>query len=162
MARTLSAPRVVATRYHGSISVDPQDVWHCAAPILGFASYRDYVWLPHPTLGHLSPFRVWQSLDQPELAFVTVPLAWTVLPDGVPTDVARWGLTGDPQSWIWIALCTTSPHQPTTANLRSPLAFHPVTRRGGQIVLDNPDLPWTWPIDPAYVTPTGILHWPRS
>jgi len=137
----------VATRFHGKVLVYPDQIWKCHAPILGFETDREYLWLPHPTQGTASPFSVFQSLNRADLAFVLIGLTLTADFRALPDHLEGYGLTGEPQTWRAWAICTTyADGRPTTANLRSPLLFHPKTHRGGQIVLDDGRLSFAHPL----------------
>ncbi len=148
----------IDTRYHGHVIVAEPSIWKCQAPIQAFLHDRRFVWLPHPTLREASPFGVLQSVDHATLAFVVIPLQLEGPPPGLPDHVEGYGLVGDPRTWkAWALCCTFANGQATTANLRCPLLFHPKTRRGGQIILDDPRLPYDYPLthDGATAVPTA-------
>jgi len=147
----------VATRFHGEVIVSAQSIWKCHAPIRGFNADREYFWLPHPTRGLASPFSVFQSLRHPTLAFIVIGLTLTDDLVGLPEFLEGYGLTGPAHTWQAWAICTTYPDgRPTTVNLRAPLLFHPKTRRGGQIVLDDARFSFEYPLEEPPTRAVGL------
>jgi len=65
------APASIATRF-GEVAVDPDRLIAFPSGVLGFAECRRYMLaeLPDPRV----PFKLLQSLDAPELAFLVLPL----------------------------------------------------------------------------------------
>ena len=124
---------IIPTRFHGPMTVKPEDVITMDYEILGFPTARQFILVPHRAD---SPFLYLQSTVEADLAFVVIdPLV--VMPDySLPLD--ELPDLGDPQLWAILCLCTVGQAVPGTVNLRSPLIINRLTRRGGQFVLSLP------------------------
>ncbi len=124
---------IVETRFHGPLTVKPEDIITMDYEILGFAQHRHFILVPHRSD---SPFLYLQSTTESTLSFVVIdPLV--VMPDySLPLE--ELPDLGDPQLWAILCLCTVGQGGPGTVNLRSPLIINRETRRGGQFVLSLP------------------------
>jgi flagellar assembly factor FliW len=89
------------------------------------------------------------SLDEPDLRFLVVPPA-RFFPDYAPEVeddvVADLGIESESDVMVLVVLTAGSSLASTTANLAAPVVVNTATRRGGQIVLDEPGLPIAAPL----------------
>jgi flagellar assembly factor FliW len=124
----------IATRFWGTLDLPEEALITMTREILGFPQHRRFILLPD---GTGSPFLYLQSVDDQNLAFVTLdPLLvdpeYLVPPEDVPD-------LGKPEDWAVLVLCTINrAERVATANLRSPLIINRVSREGGQVVLSAP------------------------
>jgi flagellar assembly factor FliW len=123
----------VETRFHGPLTVRPEEIITMDYEILGFPDQRHFILLPHRAD---SPFLYFQSTTNASLAFVVIdPLL--VMPD-YRLPLEELPNLGAPSLWAILSLCTIGRGTPATVNLRSPLIINRETRRGGQFVLSLP------------------------
>jgi flagellar assembly factor FliW len=89
------------------------------------------------------------SLDEPGLRFLVVPPA-AFFPDYAPEVgddvVADLGIESASDVLVLLVLNAGAGLHETTANLAAPLLVNPITRRAGQVVLDEPGLPVAAPL----------------
>ncbi len=117
------------TKYHGNIEYQDEQVFQFPQGLPGFAGQRRFVPVEHPST---RPILFLQSLDTPELCFITLPvlvvnpayrlavseedLALLQLPTvrqpAIGTDV------------LCLAILTIQPHCATTANLLAPVVVN--------------------------------------
>lgn len=124
----------IDTRFHGAITIQETDILHLDYEILGFASERRFVLLPHQPD---SPFLYLQSVATPSLAFVAIDPLLRFPEYSLPVEELPQSL-GDPSEWAILCLCTVGNGHNPSMNLRSPLIFNRQSRRGGQFVLSLP------------------------
>jgi flagellar assembly factor FliW len=101
-----------------------------------------FPWARHFTLvrwgGDDSPFSKFQSLDDPELAFLVVEPS-VFFPDYEPEiddhAVERLGLERSDQALLLVILTTGDRPEDTTANLLGPIVVHRETLEAVQVVL---------------------------
>jgi flagellar assembly factor FliW len=90
-----------------------------------------------------------RSLDDPELRFLVVPPV-QFFPDYAPEVdddvVAELGISTAEDVLLLVVLTAGDSLATTTANLAAPLLVNHATRRGGQIVLDQPGLEIATPL----------------
>ncbi|HET7388203.1 MAG TPA: flagellar assembly protein FliW [Nocardioidaceae bacterium] len=134
------------TREHAA---DPDvPVLEMVRPMIGFPDHRRFALTRLDEAGALCAL---QSLDEPGLSFVVVP------PDAFFEDYrpevddavgADLGIesTGDLLTLVVLTLGESLAE--TTANLLAPVLVNHRTRRGGQVLLDDPDLPIRAPVAP--------------
>jgi flagellar assembly factor FliW len=89
------------------------------------------------------------SLDEPGLRFLVVPPG-AFFPDYAPEVgddvVADLGIESAADVLVLLVLNAGSGLHETTANLAAPVLVNPITRRAGQVVLDEPGLPVAAPL----------------
>jgi len=127
----------VATTRFGTIEVDPGKIITFSTPFLGFPESRRFVLRPH---GKDSPFFWLQSLENPDLAFVTINPA-LIAPTYQPNvlSLAREELDIDAADKLEILVILTIPKgnfQAMTANLLGPVVINPAKRLARQVLLD--------------------------
>jgi flagellar assembly factor FliW len=135
---------MIDSEHLGSVEVDESSVIELPAGILGFPEQRRYAIVAADDSGLYS----WlQSLDEPELAFLTVvpspffPDYEPVIPD---EDCATIGLTAPEDAQV---LClVTVDDESVTANLLGPIVLNVRTRMARQVVLTDSSLSTRAPI----------------
>jgi flagellar assembly factor FliW len=124
---------IVETRFHGPLTVRPEEIITLDYEILGFPDQRHFVLLPHRAD---SPFLYFQSTTNASLAFVVIDPLLVMADYRLPLE--ELPDLGDPSLWAILCLCSIGRGTPATVNLRSPLIINRETRRGGQFVLSLP------------------------
>ncbi len=139
----------IETRFHGTITIDEQDILTVDYEILGFPQERRFVLLPHQPD---SPFLYLQSVTTPALAFVCIDPLLRFPEYQLPVEELPKAL-GEPVDWAILCLCTIGNGHNPSMNLKSPLIFNRGTRHGGQFVLSLP-YPLQYPLFPPQGTPS--------
>ena len=129
----------ISTTRFGEIEIKDNSVLDLPGGILGFSDCRRVVILEHQPG---SPFRWLQSVDIPELAFVVIdPL--DLVPD-YPLEKLKDILVDErkmprPKHVAAAAITTVPPAPaPITVNLTAPLVFDSDTRKGAQVIVNDP------------------------
>lgn len=108
--------------------------------LFGFDGKERFVLMPQAK-GEASPFLWLQSLDDPDLAFLCIDPRF-FRPDYVPLlPPSEWEALGTTPDEAVILVLVVVPEDPKemTANLLGPLVFSPKTRRGRQVVSQDPN-----------------------
>ncbi len=137
----------VQTSRFGPVTVDPARIITMVSPFLGFPDSRRFFLRPH---SEKSPFLWLQSLDRPELAFVTIQPA-IILPEYRPEipEVVRQELEMEPGARPDLLVILTIPAgrpREMTANLLGPVALNVERRLGKQVLLDPGRYDPCWPV----------------
>ena len=115
-------------------------------PMPGFPDRRRFALVRLDPAGDLCSMT---SLDEPGLRFLVVPPA-RFFPDYAPEvedDVlADLEIGSEEDVLVLVVLNAGTSLAETTANLAAPVLVNTATRRGGQIVLDEPGLPLAAPL----------------
>jgi flagellar assembly factor FliW len=115
-------------------------------PMPGFPDRRRFALVRLDPAGELCSMT---SLDDPALRFLVVPPA-RFFPDYAPEVedevLADLEIESAAEVLLLVVLNAGTSLASTTANLAAPVLVNPATRRGGQIVLDRPDLPLAAPL----------------
>ncbi len=141
------APLSLKTRNFGTVTVQPEQIITFLPGLLGFGHYHRYVLLERP---QDTPFFWLQCVDCPDLAFVVVDprVFFPAYQPACHPEVLREVAAQDPQEVKVLVILTIPPGRPQdlTANLMGPLIINMRTRRGRQIVLDNPNFSHQQPL----------------
>lgn len=138
--------QIIATSRFGDIAVETDKIITMAKPFPGFPDSSRFIIRPH---GKESSLLWFQSLDDPDLAFVVIPAAALVpgyspdLPDTTQLDLQL----GDTAPELLLIL--TIPHgepKKMTANLLGPVVLNPAKRLACQAVLDPSVYELAWPV----------------
>jgi len=126
------------TRF-GALEVQSEQVITFAEGLLGFEDCRRFVLIEKGKSGH---FRWLQSLDRPELAFVTIEPR-SVLPGYEPV-VSRWELDRlqlhSVTKAVVLAIVAVPPDVgKLTANLQAPVIVNPETMEARQVISTGPE-----------------------
>ncbi len=121
----------LSTRRFGEIRIEDHDVIQFPGGLPGFESHTRFALIAPPAA---SPLLFLQSIDSPELCFLTTPVD-AVDPeyhlDLTPADRQGFVLTND---LIALAILTTPEQGPATANLLAPIVIDTRRRMGIQAV----------------------------
>jgi len=127
------------TSRFGEIEIAEEEILEFPEGLLGFNAFRRYVIL---NTNEGSPFRWLQSVDDGSLAFIIIePINFMFSYDlEISDDDAHFlGLT-NPEEVILFAIVTIPENpQDMTANLQGPLVINGKTRKGRQVISNNPD-----------------------
>jgi len=133
-----ATPTVITTRF-GEIALDPVKAITFTYGLLGFADRQRYVLVdtPPPQVA----FKLLQSLDDPELAFLVLPLDPTNGPIArADVEAVCRVLALDPAPLALLGIVTMRREPPAvqfTVNLRAPLLLDTTRQIGFQHVLAN-------------------------
>lgn len=137
----------IATRF-GTLTQDPERTIIFRHGLLGFTDQRRYLLTEIP--GADAVFKLLQSLDDPELSFVVLPLDPSDGPiAGADLVAARKTLAIEEDALAVLAIVTLrAEHERVdfTVNLRAPLLIDTLQRLGYQYVLPNDGYPLRHPL----------------
>lgn len=128
----------ISTTRFGEIEVAPEEIVEFSEGLLGFEDAHRFVILNTQDGG---PFRWLQCLDQGDLAFVIIePLQFMYAYDLEISDADVEFLGVKAVEDLVLYAIVTIPDNPRdmTANLQGPLVINVKTRRGRQIISNNP------------------------
>ena len=124
----------IKTVHFGEIEIQPGDVLTIRGGLIPFARFEQFVLLSYE---EEEPFQWLQSVQIPELAVVTVPVA-VAFPDfrpRLPAEVRQWLELGAGEEPLWLATVVLAERlEEMTANLLAPIALNLKARRGKQVV----------------------------
>jgi flagellar assembly factor FliW len=123
----------IPTRQFGLLEYDPDTVVEFSAGLPGFEDQTRFVLVERPAV---APILFMQSLDLPDLCFLTAPLS--ALDAGyelavTPEDERRLGLASH-EEMLCLAILSAAENGPLTANLLAPVLINLRTRRAVQAV----------------------------
>lgn len=133
---------LVKTRYFGEVDIEEQKIIHFEAGLFGFEDYKDYTIL-YDSEGGDHPFFSWlQSTQEQSLAFPVVNPQRVnedydpVVEEGLLEELGEFG-----EEDMVVLLLATVPQDVklTSVNMKAPLIINAGTRRGVQLVAENPD-----------------------
>ena len=136
-------PRL-SSKYFGELDYTEDAVFRFPGGIPAFEDQNEFVFLDQP---HTGPLVFMQSLRDPDLCFLTVPV-FVALPDFSlhlqPEDLGALDLCPERQPRIGeevlcLALVTVSEGADPTANLAAPIVLNLRNRSGLQAIQDCPD-----------------------
>lgn len=133
MTETLPRRRI-RTKAGTEVEVGEEQIVDLPEGLLGFSDFHAYALLPH---GDESPFLWLQSIDEPELAFITIDprvFAEGYRPEVASGDLAPIGLDGVVGAIVLAIVVIPDDPRRMTANLQGPLVINPATRRGLQVI----------------------------
>lgn len=133
------ATRRIKTKGGDEVEILESHVLRVIDGLLGFPDLESYALLPHR---EDSPFLWLQSLDEPQLAFLTInPCVFVpeYLPRVLAADLESIGLTSlDGSIVLSIVVIPDDPKQ-MTANLLGPVVINPATKLARQVISQSPD-----------------------
>jgi len=129
----------IDTSRFGKIEIDPKGIINLTQGLLGFPKQKRYVLLSFSSNG---PFTWFQSLDDPELAFVIIDprlvnhdykiaVEQEILEDLHISDVNRCK--------VYVIVTLNQDPKQVTANLLGPIIINPDNNQGCQVVLMDTD-----------------------
>lgn len=139
MTETASTRRI-RTKQSGEVEVEvgAEQIVVLADGLMGFPDFHEFAILPH---SEESPFLWLQSMDEPDLAFVTMdPQVFSpgYSPDIPSADLAPIGLNTIDQALILSIIVIPEDPKKMTANLQGPVVINPENRQGMQVISRSP------------------------
>lgn len=133
---------IIDTRYFGEIELDESKLLHFENGLFGFEEYKDYTLLYDSENGD-DPFFSWlQCTSQCDLAFPVVNPQKVmqdydpIVEDGLLNDLGEFG----EEDMVVLVLATVpSDIKKASVNLKAPLIINVSTRKGIQLVTENPE-----------------------
>ena len=133
--KTMTEKISIDTSRFGKIEIDPKGIINLTQGLLGFPKQKRYVLLSFSSNG---PFTWFQSLDDPELAFVIIDprlvnhdykiaVEQEILEDLHISDVNRCK--------VYVIVTLNQDPKQVTANLLGPIIINPDNNQGCQVVL---------------------------
>jgi len=144
---------VIDTKNFGAIPYLPEAVLEFPAGLPGFEQVRRFLPVRLP---ETEPLIFLQSLDRPEICFITLP-AKAVDPDYrlemTDADAERIGFkrarrTAAAPEPLCLAIVSVKEAGPT-ANLLAPVVINPANNRAVQAIAPGSDYSWEHPLEPA-------------
>jgi len=127
----------ITTDFFGTVEVDENEIITFASEVPGFPEARRFILLP---FGEGIPFWSFQSIDQPECAFVVTNPFW-IDPDYVfelpESAKEQLGIQETAQVAVYTTVTLREPFQESTTNLRAPFVMETKRRQAKQIILDE-------------------------
>ena len=133
---------LVKTRHFGEVNLDEDKVLTFDDGIIGFEDCKRYTILYHNEEGGNNTISWLQSLDVPELALPVIsPLSVLADYNPIVEDEVLTPLGELTEENIIILLTLSVPSDITkmSANLKAPLIINADTKKGCQIIAENPD-----------------------
>jgi len=128
--------KIETTRF-GTLEVDDEVIIHMTKPVLGFEEYRAYVLVE---TRDFEPFKWFQSVENPDLAFVVVnPLMF--FPDYMievnPKEIEELNIDDVADIVTYAIVTIPTDYTRMTANLQGPVLINIRTRLAKQLVMVN-------------------------
>lgn len=128
----------IQTDYYGEVEYDQEDVVTLAEGLFGFPDLKYY--LPLCLGDEDDPMILFQSTEQPEVAFMLINPIF-LCPDYSPSltpEELSYLKAGDSGELSYYVICVLKDNYlDNTVNMKCPIAIHPQTRIGMQIILGN-------------------------
>lgn len=133
---------VAETKYFGQVDIEKDKVLEFPNGIIGFENLRKFAIIHDVDKGPDAGIRWLQSLEEPLLALPIVdPLS--ILPNYNPMieDELLKPLDSPEEEDLLVLLALTVPAdiKKITANMKAPFIINTKTKKGGQIIVENPD-----------------------
>jgi flagellar assembly factor FliW len=128
--------KTINTRF-GEVQYDPSSVIHFPEGLVGLDQLKNFLVMPNEKKGPL----FWiQSVDDPAFAFVVTDptnffLDYVVLPD--EKERQKLGIDENGACFV-LAIVTVTQDKQITLNLSGPILYAPESRKGIQVVLEDP------------------------
>jgi len=140
--------RVETTRF-GALDLAEERLYRLAEGLVGFPLLKRFLLIESGEGG--PPFKWFQSVDEPSLAFIVLDPEWLVPGYRAELPAAAFERLGAAPGEAEALAIVTIPDDPQemSANLKGPLLFHPGTRQGVQLVLDEERFALRHPVLPS-------------
>ena len=139
----------IQTSRFGSLQIKNEDIFKIADGVLGFPHCEDFIILEHDTEGG-TPFKWLQAVSDQNLAFVVVDPRQLVEQYVFALDDDAKGKLGSSaiEDLVPMVIVKITGNAPTdvTVNLRGPIIINAQERCGCQIVLNNDDYAFDYPV----------------
>jgi|CXWL01.1.fsa_nt_gi flagellar assembly factor FliW len=154
---------LIMTQRFGRIEIPEREMITMARPILGFEMLRTFTLLELPDL---LPFRWFQSVEEPTIAFLVVNPAIFFPEYRIKihsNEIAELGVSSANRIETYVIVTLGQSDKGTTANLQGPLLINPESRLAKQLVLGNSQYDVNHPLVPtrreeAQVTMTEMVE----
>lgn len=133
---------VAQTRFFGEVTIDDDKVLDFPNGIIGIEGMHKYAIIYDEEQGSTSAVRWLQSMEDPYLALPVIePLAILEEYNPMIEDALLEPLDNpvDEDIVVLLPLATNADVKKVTANMKAPIVINSVTRKGGQIIVENPD-----------------------
>ncbi len=127
--------RTIRTKTGRDVEITEKNIILVKDGLLGFDGLENYALIPHG--GDDSPFLLLQSLDEPDLAFITIDprlFAADYVPDLSAEDIASLGIPDIAQAVVLAIVVIPDDPRRMTANLQGPVIINVATRTGRQMI----------------------------
>ena len=126
------------TKYYGEIEYEKDELIVFPDGLFGFSQYHDF--LPLSMEEDDSSLLILQSVDDPYVAFFVIDAA-ALLPSYAPVllpdELSLMGVDSSDELSYYVICTVKKNYLDGTVNLKCPIAIHPETRRGIQVILSN-------------------------
>ncbi|HWT73662.1 MAG TPA: flagellar assembly protein FliW [Mobilitalea sp.] len=133
---------LINTKHFGKIDLDEDKIITFENGILGFEDYKKYTLLYDDEDGERPDISWLQSLDEPMLALPVIS-PFLVKPDYNPEVedelLKPLGSLSEDNIVVLISITVPSDIEKITANLRAPFIMNSDSRKGAQIIIENPE-----------------------
>ncbi len=133
---------LVKTRHFGEIDLDENKILYFENGILGFENCKKYTLLYDDVDGERPDISWLQSIDEPALALPVIN-PFLVKPDYNPEIedelLKPLGNVNEENIVVLISITVPAEIEKITANLKAPFIINSETRKGTQIIIENPD-----------------------
>ena len=132
----------ITTRFFGEIEIDDQKILHFEKGLIGFENLKKFT-LIYNSEGESSQNIIWlQSLDEPMVAFPMIN-PFHVLTDYNPVIndevLDSLGELSEENTALFLTLTVPSDISKMTTNLKAPIVVNADTKRGCQVIAENPE-----------------------
>ena len=136
----------IATSRFGDIEVEPDKIITMTTPFPGFPEDKQFIIRSH---SKNSPFMWFQSIDNPELAFVMIQ-ATTIIPSYkpvIPPNIKEeLHIEETHHETLLVLTIPQGKPQDMTANLLGPIVINPERKLSCQLLLDPNKFDPCWPV----------------
>lgn len=133
---------LIKTRHFGEIDLDESKIITFDNGILGFEDYKNYTLLYDDENGERPDISWLQSLDEPSLA-IPVISPFLVMQDYNPDIEDEYlkplGEINETNIVVLVSITVASEIEKISANLKAPFIINSDTRKGAQIIVENPE-----------------------
>jgi len=141
----------LTTRYFGKIEIDEKEIIHFPQGLPGFLEHKDYYLI---SINEESPFIIMQSIDDKDIAFITIP-PWYVRNDyefEINEQVKKLLKIESREDLLILVISTVKEElSDMTVNLTAPLVINYRSRLGKQVILDDGKYPVKYPVFPEKI-----------
>ncbi|HBW47181.1 TPA: flagellar assembly protein FliW [bacterium] len=126
--------RLIKTRFGKEVEITDKNLVTIKDGLLGFETYESYAVIPH---GDESPFLWLQSLDEPQLAFITIDpriFAQDYVPNFSENELSSIELTSISEAVLLAIVVIPDDPKLMTANLQAPIVLNAKNRQGKQMI----------------------------
>lgn len=128
----------IQTEYYGEIEYQKEDLVFFTDGLFGFPDLKNY--LPLYLNENDDSVILFQSVEQPEIAFVTMNpmyLSPDYTPDLTPEELSYLSVSDSGDLSYYVVCVVKDDYLENTVNLKCPLAINPQIRVGMQLILEG-------------------------